>query len=117
MQARKPISLILLGFILCVPVSGLLAFFLAGAVAFPIVEPYYASRVLLSFGFMALVYGAECVWNWGSIETCGLLSGNCTTHNLHFYAIQIWYVLVILSLLILIGFLLRARKAKSQPDE
>jgi hypothetical protein len=104
---------LLLGFCLSVPISAILAFFLAGAVVFPVIEPYYATRVLISVGLMSMVYGAECVLSWGTIETCGFLSGNCTTHNLYSYAIQIWQVLLILSLasFIILLVLLRKRKA------
>lgn len=73
-----------------IPLSGVLAFFLAGAVVFPIVEPHYAPRILLSLGFLALVYGAECVINLGIVETCGFASGNCSTHDLSSHAFTLW---------------------------
>jgi hypothetical protein len=117
MPRSKQDAMLLLGFCLCLPVSAILAFFLAGAIAFPIVEPYYATRVFASLGLMALVYGAECVLNWGTIETCGLLSGHCTTHDLHSYAIQIWQVLAVLSLALLIGLSLLLRRQGSKHSE
>jgi hypothetical protein len=79
--------------LLLAPVSGALAFFLAGAVLFPIAEPHYASRIVVSLGLMALVYGGESVLNGGLIETCGLLSGNCSQHDLRPQAFGLWALL------------------------
>lgn len=102
MQRPRRDLLVLLGFCLWLPISALLAFFLAGAVAFPIVEPYYAGRIFISFGLMAVVYGVESIIGLGVIETCGFLSGNCSTHNLYSYAIQIWQVLIAIGLVALL---------------
>lgn len=116
MLHSKRERLFLLGLCLSFPACGLLAFFLAGAVVFPVVEPYYATRVFVSLGLMSIVYGLESVFGWGVIETCGLLSGNCTTHNLYPYAIQLWYWLVGLSLACLVGLMLLTRKNKAKPE-
>lgn len=97
--------LVILGFCLWLPISALLAFFLAGAVAFPIVEPFYAGRIYISFGLMAVVYGVESILGLGVIETCGFLSGNCTTHNLYSYAIQIWKALIAIGFLVMLFML------------
>ncbi len=116
MQRPRSDLLVLLGFCLWLPISGLLAFFLAGAVAFPIVEPYYAGRIYVSFGLMAVVYGVESILGLGVIETCGFLSGNCTTHNLYSYAIQIWQALVAIGLVVLLGTSLIMRsRGKREP--
>jgi hypothetical protein len=63
---------------------------------------------------MAVVYGIESVFGLGVIETCGFLSGNCSTHNLYPYAIWIWQVLVILSVVALLCVLLFLRKAEKR---
>ncbi len=100
--------LLLLGACLIVPVTAVLAFFIAGAIVFPIVEPYYASRILLSAGLMALVYGVENVLSWGTIETCGFLSGNCTIHRMYEHSLQVWYVLLGIGLTLIGGVALRS---------
>ena len=118
MQRPRRDLLVLLGFCLWLPISALLAFFLAGAVAFPIVEPYYAGRIYISFGLMAVVYGIESILGLGVIETCGFLSGNCTTHNLYPYAIQIWQALVALGLVVLLGTLVFMRgRSEREPGK
>lgn len=114
MTPQKRQSLLILAMVMCIPATAVLAFFLAGAVVFPLANSYYATRVLLSFGLMALVYGVECVLNWGTIETCGFLSGNCSTHNMQGYAMQIWAFLVVLCFTAFIAMLLRERKTKSK---
>jgi hypothetical protein len=111
-QRRRRDLLLILGFILWLPATAILALFLAGAVAFPIVEPYYATRVAVSLGLMALVYGIESVFSLGVIETCGFLSGNCSTHILYPYAVKIWQVLVVLSLVALLCVLLFLRRSE-----
>ena len=70
--------------------TGVLAFFIAGAVVFPIVESYYLSRVILSAGLMGIVYGFESVLRIGHITNCGALSGNCSEHSVRIYALVIW---------------------------
>jgi hypothetical protein len=116
MHRRKRELQLFLGLCLCVPTTGIIAFFLAGAVVFPIVEPYYATRVFVSLGLMALVYGIESVFGWGVIETCGALSGNCTTHNVHPHAVKLWSILMALSLAGFIGLLLMLRKNEVKRD-
>ncbi len=106
MNHRRRNLFILLGLCLWLPVTGVLALFLAGAVAFPIVEPYYGTRIVASLGLMAIVYGIESILGLGVIETCGFLSGNCSTHNLYAYAIRIWQGLVGVGLLALLCWLL-----------
>ena len=81
------------------------------------VEPYYATRVFVSLGLMSIVYGLESVFGWGVIETCGLLSGNCTSHDLYPYAVQLWYWLAGLSLTGLVGLMLLPRKNGTKPGE
>jgi membrane-bound ClpP family serine protease len=110
MVARGRLLLFVIGLVAVVPVSAGLAFFLAGAVVFPIVEPYYATRVIASLGLMAFVYGGECLLNWGVIETCGFLSGNCSTHNLYPYALSLWLAIATAGFAGLLWLLLRHRR-------
>jgi hypothetical protein len=82
-------------------------FFVAGAIVFPIDQPYYASRVLVSLGFMAIVYGAESVLWQGHFETCGFASGNCTQHD---YSAAGWLASAIMFLIALLIALRRERR-------
>ena len=66
------------------------AFFLCGALLFPLLNPYYMSRVVLSAGLMSLVYGIESILRAGRIEACGLLSGNCTEHSFRAVGFILW---------------------------
>lgn len=93
-------------------VAYLVGFFVAGAIVFPVVEPYYATRILLSLGFMALVYGAESVLWQGRFETCGFLSGNCTQHD---YSHAGWLASAIL-LLLAVVIALRRERHKTNRD-
>lgn len=108
----RPISTGALCLAICaaIPLTAALAFFLAGAVVFPIIEPYYGARILTTLGLMALIYGIECIAGWGVIETCGFVSGNCTTHNLYPYAINIWLALALVCGVALVAWVLRTRK-------
>jgi hypothetical protein len=115
MTPKRRQSLLLLGLVLCVPVTGALAFFLAGAVVFPIVEPYYATRVWVSLGSMAIVYGFESLFSLGQITTCGFLSGNCTEHNVYSHAIELWMWLAAAGFVALIALLVREQKRRNRP--
>lgn len=72
------------------------AFFLAGAVVFPLLDNFYLSRVLLTGGIAALLYGLESVVRMGHIETCGLLTGNCSQHSVRLIGCLIWIALFVL---------------------
>ena len=72
--------------------TGIVAFFIAGAVVFPLVQPYYMSRVLLSLGSIAVVYGIESVVRFGSITTSGLISDSSVEHSVRAYALAMWVV-------------------------
>lgn len=91
-KTRAIKALILSG--LGVPITGVLAFFFAGAIVFPIVEPFYAKRILASLGLMAVAYGVESVMRRGQITTCGFLSGNCSEHFMQHYALWLWALLL-----------------------
>jgi hypothetical protein len=58
------------------------AFFVVGALVLPLVDPFIGKRVLFTAGLESLVNGLESVMRAGHIETCGLLSGNCSDHDL-----------------------------------
>ena len=66
------------------------AFFLCGAVVFPLLNPYYMNRVFFSAGLAGILYGLESVVRAGHIETCGLLSGNCGEHSLRAAGLVLW---------------------------
>ena len=74
--------------------SGFVAFFVAGAIVFPFVQPYYATRALFTLGVM---YGVESVIRLGHITTCGLLSGNCSEHSVRTIGFILWSILLPLS--------------------
>jgi hypothetical protein len=109
MRGRARIG-VLVAALLLLPASGVLAFFLAGALVFPIVESYYLPRVLMSFGFMAFAYGVESVITGGLVETCGFISGNCTTHNLRHWAHRLWPLLFVAGVLALLWWVRRLQK-------
>ncbi len=109
--------LLVIGICAAVAVTGVLAFFLAGAVVFPIVEPHYAPRVLGSLGLMALVYGVESVLGLGVIETCGFVSGNCSQHDLRAHAAWLWCGLVLLALVGLVAWLLIGHQARDSTGD
>lgn len=94
-------------------IAYLAGFFVAGAIVFPVVEPHYAKRILLSLGFMALVYGAESVLWQGRFETCGFLSGNCTQHD---YSHAGWLTSAIL-FLIAVVITLRSERRNANGDD
>jgi hypothetical protein len=73
--------------------TGVLAFFIAGAIVFPIVEPYFMTRVVLSLGLMAVTYGLESVFRFGAITTTGLISDSSSEHSVRIYALLIWAAL------------------------
>ena len=73
--------------------SGFLGFFLAGAVVFPLVEPFYIVRVIFSLGLIAIAYGIESVITFGHVTTSGLLSEGSTDHDVRNYAIILWLLL------------------------
>ena len=72
------------------------AFFLAGAVVFPLMENYVLGRVLVTGGVAALWYGLESVVRFGHVETCGLLSGNCTQWSVRLIGCFMWAALFVL---------------------
>jgi hypothetical protein len=103
-------------FILCVllaiPLSYVIGFFVAGAIVFPVDQPFYRGRVLITLGWMGFVYGVESVMFRGHFETCGFLSGNCSQHN---YEAAGWQWTVVSFLILLIVAIWFACK-KDQPD-
>jgi hypothetical protein len=113
--ARKAV-LFTVGAAIGVPLTWALAYFLAGAVAFPIREPYYAPRILMTLGFAALAYGVESVQRGGQITTCGFLSGNCSEHNVVGAAQSIWLLLGLLYGAGLVWWLFGERRPQSPQD-
>jgi uncharacterized RDD family membrane protein YckC len=73
--------------------TGVLAFFIAGAIVFPLVVPYYMSRVVLSLGLMGVIYGIESVFRLGVITTTGLISDSSSEHSVRIYGFLIWAAL------------------------
>jgi hypothetical protein len=73
--------------------SGLLGFFLAGAVVFPIIEPYYLPRVLLTLGLFGIGYGLNSVLTFGHVTTSGMLSGHDTVHDVRIFGFILWLLL------------------------
>ena len=73
--------------------TGALAFFIAGAVVFSMVVPYYQTRVFISLGLMAIAYGIESMLSFGSTRNCGFLSGNCSTHSVRIYGVVMWMII------------------------
>lgn len=65
-------------------------FFLAGAVVFPLVEPYYFARVAFSLGLWAVLYGIDSVLHFGLVTTSGLMSGGANVHNVRIYGLLLW---------------------------
>lgn len=70
--------------------TGVLAFFLAGAVVFPLVEPYYFARVALSLGVWGVLNGIDSVLHFGLVHTSGLLSGGERVHSVRPYGFVLW---------------------------
>ena len=70
--------------------SWALAFFLAGAVVFPVVEPYYLPRVLLTFGLFGIGYGIKSLLTFGHVTTSEMLSGHDTFHDVRIYGFILW---------------------------
>jgi hypothetical protein len=75
-----------------IALSWFVAFFVCGAVLFPLFNPYFMDRVVLSAGLVGLMYGLESVVRAGHIETCGLLSGNCTQHTVRIAGFCLWVI-------------------------
>ena len=73
--------------------TGVLAFFIAGSIVFPLVVPYYMSRVVLSLGLMGVMYGLESVFRLGIITTTGLISDSSSEHSVRIYGFLIWAAL------------------------
>ena len=77
-----------------VALSWFAAFFVCGAVVFPLLNPYYLDRVAYSGGLAALAYGLESVLRFGHIEACGFISGNCSQHSFRLAGCVLWAVLL-----------------------
>lgn len=107
---------IILRLLVTAAIAYVVGFFIAGAIVFPVDKPYYAPRILLSLGFMAVVYGAESVLWQGHFETCGLLSGNCSQHD---YSAAGWLgasTVFLLGVLVALRRERRIAKQKSEPS-
>jgi hypothetical protein len=74
--------------------SYLVAFFISGAVIFPILNPYYGARVLLSFGIYGVLCGLESIVTFGHVSTSGFLSGNSGIHSVRAIAVILWIALL-----------------------
>lgn len=72
------------------------AFFLAGAVVFPLIESFTLARILVTGGMAALLYGLESVVRFGHVEICGLLSDNCTQYSVRLIGCLMWAALFVL---------------------
>jgi hypothetical protein len=74
-------------FLLC----GVLGFFSAGAIYFPLAEDYWL-RVVLSIGGMAIVYGGESVIRLGHVRACTISFGgeDCKEYNVLVPALILW---------------------------
>ena len=70
--------------------SGLLGFFLAGAVVFQLAKPFYMGRVVFSLSLFGVLYGVESVLRFGHITTSGLLSGHDSHHSVRAYGLLLW---------------------------
>lgn len=70
--------------------SGLLGFFLAGAVVFPLTEPYYIARVVFTLGIFGVMYGINSILTLGHVTTSGMLSGHDTMHDVRIYGFILW---------------------------
>lgn len=73
--------------------SGLLGFFLAGAVVFPLIEPYYLPRVVLTLGIFGVLYGINSILTLGHVTTSAMLSGHDTMHDVRIYGFILWAVI------------------------
>ena len=74
--------------------SGLLGFFIAGAIIFPITEPYYLPRVLLTLGLFGIGYGINSILSFGHVSTSGILSEHDgTVHDVRIYGFILWILL------------------------
>lgn len=78
------------GLVLIAIRSYLIAFFISGAVIFPILNPYYGARVLLSFGIYGVLCGIESVITFGLVTTSGFLSDSSTVHSVRWIALLLW---------------------------
>jgi hypothetical protein len=74
---------------------GLLAFFIAGALVFPLLNFYYMDRVIFSLGLVGLAYGVESIVRLGHIGTCGFTSGNCSDHSVRAVGFVFWALLLV----------------------
>jgi ribose/xylose/arabinose/galactoside ABC-type transport system permease subunit len=72
-------------------VCGVLGFFCAGAIYFPIAEDYLP-RVLLSLGGMAIAYGGESVIRFGHVRACtfSFSAPDCKEYSVLIPAIVLW---------------------------
>ena len=70
--------------------TGIAGFFLAGAVVFPLLVPYYQVRVLSSLGMAAVLYGIDSVLHFGLVHTSGLMSGSESVHSVRIYGVMLW---------------------------
>ncbi|MET0291786.1 MAG: hypothetical protein ABW136_05420 [Steroidobacteraceae bacterium] len=86
--------------------SYLMGFFIAGAVIFPLLNPYYGMRVLLTLGVFGVGYGVQSVLKFGHISTSGMLSGHDSGHDVMIYGI----------LLSIACFVWLARRDKARVD-
>lgn len=89
MREREPD--ITAGGLVYIPIrSYLIAFFIAGAVIFPILNPHYATRVLFSLGIYGVLCGIDSVIPFGQVTTCAFLSGTCREHSVRWIALLLW---------------------------
>ncbi|MCO5102736.1 MAG: SRPBCC family protein [Burkholderiaceae bacterium] len=88
--------------------TGITAFFLAGAVVFPLVHSYYLVRVVFSLGLWGIFYGIESVLRLGAITTSGLMSGGSSQHSVRIYGFIIWIALF--------AFVTRRKKSRSPAE-
>jgi hypothetical protein len=74
-------------FLMC----GVLGFFSAGAIYFPLAEDYWL-RVVLSIGGMAIVYGGESVIRLGHVRACTISFGgeDCKEYSVLVPALILW---------------------------
>jgi hypothetical protein len=56
----------------------------------PFYDIAYLSRSILSFGIAPMAYAYELASSFGSMETCGWLSGNCSRHDYRGTLIATW---------------------------
>lgn len=85
----------------------LLGFFLAGAIVFPITEPYYLPRIFFTLGLAGIGYGINSILTFGHVSTSSMLSEHAgTVHDVRIYGLILWVILFAY-------FTWRARRSKS----